>query len=90
MKILIGILSYLPEDEKVRQKRLNYHNKQLDELKQYYPTAYIYCVYQQYKDTEIPKDKINEYKTFDKGIGVSSARNEILKYYYDGIEIGKI
>lgn len=80
---LIGIISYLPNETKLRQKRLKSHIQQLKELRNIFKDIFIYDVLQNYTEDEIKLLDVDEYKVFDTGIGAGPARNEVLDYYYN-------
>lgn len=86
-RILIGVISYLPDDEIARQKRLDVHNKQLTWLKNNFlkDTKYdLKCIYQKYKDTDIPQIlKPGEFDVYDSGLHIGPARNKVLDYFYE-------
>lgn len=79
--IRIGIISYLPRNEK-REKRKQETDRAFENLKKVIPEdAQIYVVAQCYDEGDY-KEGIN-YIKFDEGIGPSRARNELLKSFYE-------
>lgn len=78
----IGIISYLPNDNELRTKRLQAHIKQLEWLKEWYPGIDINCIYQNYKEEEIPKEFITSYEEYTNGIGAAASRNVLLEKFY--------
>lgn len=79
--MIIGIISYLPDNEQTRQKRITAHKKQLDLLLQL--GCNIYIVAQNYKKQDFIINPNIWYFPFEKGIGPSQARNILLKYFYN-------
>ena len=82
--MIIGIISYLPMDKNVRQKRLEAHHKQLQLLSQL--NCKMFIVAQNYTDEDYCKNNNIKYFKFDKGIGPSKARNILLDYFYNSDE----
>ena len=79
--IRIGIISYLPRNEK-RERRKHEIQRAFDKLKEVIPAdAKVYVCSQGY-DEEDYQEGIN-YIKFDEGIGPSRARNELLKAFYE-------
>lgn len=90
-KALIGIPSYLPGDLAIHGKRLESHCKQLHAINEMYPDVDIVEVNQEYNKydlEEIKKIGNNNIRSsyenlvFEKGLGVSGAKNKILEYFY--------
>lgn len=81
---MIGIISYLPNDEKIRSKRLQFIKRLISELREWFKTETIHIVSQNYSENDynFTDDKLLFHK-FEKGIGVANARNEILKLFYN-------
>lgn len=77
------IISYMPNDEKLRKIRMNAHKLQIRNIKMITPNAKIYIIAQNYKDSEYINDPQITYKKFPKGIGAGKARNTALKWLYD-------
>ena len=78
--MIVGIISYLPDNEDVRQQRLKYHKKQLELLLKL--NCNIYIVAQNYRDTDFIINSNIYYFKYDSGIGPSQARNCLLNYFY--------
>lgn len=76
--MFIGIISYLPDDITIRQKRLQAHKKQIDNLQKF--NLPIYVVAQNYKQNEYIKG-VN-YIYMGAKLGPSGARNLLLKQFY--------
>ena len=87
---LIGIISYLPQDAKLRATRVKTHLKQLNQINDLYPDADVLQVSQQYEqeDAEACKAVLNNGQReanvdmYGK-LGANGARNTILKQFYD-------
>lgn len=78
------IVSYLPEDEIVRAKRLKALSNLIINIKEITPTTKIYINAQNYRDEEYVNDAQIEYLfKHEKGIGAQAARNELLKWFYE-------
>jgi hypothetical protein len=77
--MMAGIISYLPDDTRLADTRIEAHMKQLEWLRQFQlPTT---VVEQNYGLRLLhPRDSVIRYT---KGIGPSAARNEILKKFYN-------
>lgn len=77
---MIGIISYLPRDDKLRATRVKNATRQIEWLKQLFPEETPSVVAQGYTDNE----KLNgvEYDIYEKGIGSHNARNVILEKFY--------
>lgn len=82
--MIIGICSYLPLDEKLRSFRLERIKKQKEFFDLNLPGVKIYCCAQQYKEQDYLEGI--EYIKFEKPIGQSKARNELLKIFYNSDE----
>ena len=82
--MIIGICSYLPLDDKLRQFRLGRIKKQKEFFDTNLPGIKIYCCAQQYRDEDYLSGI--EYIKFEKPIGQSKARNELLKVFYNSDE----
>ena len=80
MSLMIGIISYLPKDEKVRSKRVKAHAQQLEWLHSLYPDIVPNIVAQGYQNEY--HDNVSYVERFETGIGASAARNIILKLFY--------
>lgn len=83
-KVLIGIVSYYPEDEKRRQFRIKEHKAQMDWIEDNVPPTDILIVSQGYEaDDFIYSDKHKiTYVDFAEPCGVANARNVLLKHLY--------
>lgn len=77
--MIIGIISYLPDEPGVRSKRLEAHKKQINILKSY--NIPIYVVAQNYKEEEYDNSINYVYK--GAPLGPSGARNYLLKQFYN-------
>lgn len=77
----IGIISYLPNDEKVRQDRIKAHHKQLALM--YKLNCPIYILSQSYQDSDFVENDVIHYIKHEKGIGPANARNELLRQFYN-------
>ena len=81
MSVLIGQISYLPNNE-VRTKRLEASRFQIEWLHKLLPNTEIVCVAQAYNESECDMKDIN-YVRYEYGIGPGKARNIILKKFYE-------
>ena len=79
MSVLIGIISYLPNNE-LRQQRLTASRLQIEWLNKLLPNEKIISVCQNYKADELPW---HETIQFADGIGAGKARNIILTEFYN-------
>lgn len=83
--MIVGIISYLPDNEHTRQKRITAHRKQLDLLLKL--GCNIYIVAQNYKNKdEFVYNPNIYYFNYEQGIGPSQARNVLLQYFYNSNE----
>ena len=80
MSILIGQISYLPNNE-LRTQRLQAAHTQIAFMHTMLPLANIISVAQGYDESEY--HSLAYYHKHDKPIGAGAARNEILKYFYN-------
>jgi len=80
MSLMIGVISYLPENEQLRQKRLIARNKQAIWLKDNFPNKTVHVIAQCYKRNELIDYEHNI--LFDSGIGVGGARNVLIDMFY--------
>lgn len=88
-RILVGIISYLPDDLEVRDKRLTTHIKQLENIDSTFDNMDFLTIYQNYSELEIQqceariinKSNTSTYQTH-KALGANPARNIILKEFY--------
>lgn len=80
MSIMIGQISYLPNNE-LRTKRLEAARTQIDWLHKVLPNAKIVSVCQAYNESECNIEGV-EYLRYDYGIGAGKARNRILEIFY--------
>lgn len=87
--VLVGIISYLPDDLQVRQKRIEVHRKQVDMLNKLFPFCDVLQMNQNYSNSDADAC----FKSLDNGIrhlcfenhgklGASNARNRILEKFY--------
>lgn len=90
MKFCIGIVSYLPEDSENRKLRINRLERLLSQIDNFWPNTDVLIVAQNWKSFE-PITKSNPIikVSFEKGIGIMTARNTLrdtfLKSDYDYI-----
>ena len=78
------IVSYLPENEIIRAKRVEALSNLVINIKDITPTARILINAQNYKDEEYLDDpQVTYLFKHEKGIGAQAARNELLKYFYE-------
>ena len=77
-------ISYLPNDENLRLKRLQAHHKQIELLNKL--NCSIYILAQNYKKEELLNNNNIHYILFDNDIGPSNSRNELLKRFYKSSE----
>lgn len=83
MSLIAGIISYLPNDNDLRTKRLTASRKQLEWLHTVYGNdVKVLFIAQNYTDNEVPNAPNIEVKLFEKGLGCGGARNEVLKEFY--------
>lgn len=80
MSILIGQISYLPNNE-LRTKRLTAARTQIEWFNKILPNTKIISVCQAYTDAECNIEGV-EYIRFENGIGAGKARNIILEKFY--------
>lgn len=90
LKVVIGIISYLPDDLKVREKRLSAHVKQLKGFNELFPNVDVLDVCQQYNPSEVElceavaNNGTRSYTAQQYGkLGACGARNVILKQFYN-------
>lgn len=81
MSVLIGQISYLPNNE-LRTKRFEASQFQIEWLHKLLPNAPIMCVAQAYEASECDKQFV-DYERFENGIGAGKARNIILEKFYN-------
>ena len=82
--MVIGIISYLPDNPELRSNRLDKHKRQLELFKTL--NVPIFIVAQNYKQEELSNiPNINYYVT-EKGIGPANARNILLQTFYNSQE----
>ena len=82
--MVIGIISYLPDNPELRSNRLDKHKRQLELFKTL--NVPIFIVAQNYKQEELTNiPNINYYVT-EKGIGPANARNILLQTFYNSQE----
>ena len=76
--MIVGIISYLPEDSAIRGQRKSAHQKQLEWLRSILPDIPIYVAQRGYKEEDFV-DGIN-YISADPGVG--AARNNLFREFY--------
>jgi hypothetical protein len=81
MSLMVGRISYLPDDNRLRNVRIQAEKKSLYSLKSLLPESVkIIKIAQNYKDNEL--DDIEDIREYSK-LGVSKARNIILNEFYE-------
>lgn len=83
MSMMIGIISYMPNDEKLRAKRLKAAYAQIDWLEWLFPSSSFIVMAQNYLESDYLDDERVIYMKKDKPIGAGEARNLILKLFYN-------
>jgi len=81
---MIGIISYLPDDIDLRQRRFKHCQDTVNFISSRFPGQRIYCVAQNYKD-EVFDNELVDVEHFEK-LGPSGARNKILQKFYDSLD----
>lgn len=76
--MIVGIISYLPEDSAIREQRKSAHQKQLEWLRSILPDTPIYVAQRGYREEDFV-DGIN-YISADPGVG--AARNNLFREFY--------
>lgn len=82
MSIIIGQISYLPNNE-LRTKRFEAARTQIEWLHKVLPNVKITSVLQNYADAERDLIKSDDIISFSKPIGAGKARNLILEKFYN-------
>ena len=82
MSIMIGQISYLPNNE-LRTKRFEAARTQIEWLHKVLPNVKITSVLQNYTDAERDLIKSDDIISFSKPIGAGKARNLILEKFYN-------
>ena len=82
MSIIIGQISYLPNNE-LRTKRFEAARTQIEWLHKVLPNVKITSVLQNYTDAESDLIKSDDIISFSKPIGAGKARNLILEKFYN-------
>lgn len=83
-RVLVGIIAYIPNDERLRKIRIDCHKKQLEWIRTEFCKNVEYDimgVYQNYTEQEVPEN-VDIVKLHLEGIGAPRARNEILDEFY--------
>lgn len=83
---MIGIISYFPDDKKIKAIRKRNHIAQIRFLVNIFPKEIIYIVSQNYNENDYINYKNIKYIKFDKPIGPAEARNQIFKQFYNSNE----
>ena len=78
MSCMIGIISYLPDNE-LRSQRLEASRVQIEWLNKLLPNTRKLSICQRYNKDELPPP---DYQLYTEGIGAANARNIILKEFY--------
>ena len=89
-RVVVGIISYLPKDLEVRQKRIQAHTKQLNRLNELFADVDIIQMDQQYEPADVDwfnsiacnGNRVVSHELHDK-LGISRARNELLRIFYN-------
>ena len=82
MSIIIGQISYLPDNE-LRTKRFEAARTQIEWFNKILPNVKITSVLQNYTDAESDLIKSDDIISFSKPIGAGKARNLILEKFYN-------
>jgi len=80
---MIGIISYLPNDDELRNKRVGNCKKQIEWLHKVFPNECPVVVAQNYHEDDKVTECNVEYLMYEKGIGSHKARNTILEKFYN-------
>lgn len=80
MSVLVGVISYLPDNE-LRTQRFQASSTQMMWLHKLFGDEKIVCVAQNYTNEECDKEFV-EYIKYASGIGAAAARNIILEKFY--------
>lgn len=82
-KLLVGIISYLPNDTVKRTKRLKASAQQLEWLHKIYSKPQILFIAQNYTESELPLQYDNiTIERYERGLGCGGARNKVLDKFY--------
>ena len=81
MSIMIGQISYLPNNE-LRTKRLTASRTQLEWFNNLLPNTKTMVVAQAYTSDELPDKNKYDVLAYDEPIGAGPARNKVLEYFY--------
>lgn len=79
---MIGVISYLPKEPKLRNKRLTVCNDTIQFLLDTFPEESITVIAQCYDESEFFNNDRVIYDKYDIGLGVGGARNKILEKFY--------
>jgi len=82
-KYLMGIISWLPPDEKLRAERREAHRKQIELVRDILPDVHIRIVAQCYREDEYIDDPNISYRKSDTPITMSAGRNLLLDLLYN-------
>lgn len=82
MSVMIGVISYLPDDSK-RTKRLQASRTQIEWLHKLFSDEKIIVIAQNYNEDDYLDDTLIDYVRYDSGIGAGKARNIILEKFYN-------
>lgn len=84
MKIIIGVISYLPDDTKVREERLKRFQSLIKQCRSIFPELPIYCIAQNYKESDYNLIALNvNILHYDNVLGITNARKELIKVILD-------
>lgn len=78
----VGIVSYLPNDPKIREYRLRGVNNTIDWILNSIKGSRVVVVAQNFKKEDRISNSRVEYLIYPKGIGVAQARNVLLNRFY--------
>ena len=81
MSIMIGQISYLPNNE-LRTKRLTASHTQFEWFDYLLPNTKTMIVAQAYTSDELPDKNKYDVLAYDEPIGAGLARNKVLEYFY--------
>lgn len=76
--MIVGIISYLPEDIAIREQRKSAHQKQLEWLRDILPDVQIYVVQRGYRE----EDFVDGIHYLESSHGPGASRNALLKTLY--------
>ena len=80
--VMVGIVSYLPDNEQIRKKRLDAIKIQAEYIRKVYPDNEFVVVAQNYKENDFISDMDITYIVSETPLGAGKARNVILETFY--------